>query len=82
MLPVNLVVLKEFAGHAAGCIAQVLATVPAAERELLLEALNALDDIEAMVGTAFDLSAEPVDDAEDEAVMPRLVPLDGVALVA
>ena len=57
MLPLDLEFLQELAGQALENIAQALATASGEQRSLLLDAMNALDDIEALVGTATEISA-------------------------
>ena len=74
--------LRELTGHAHECIAQVLATATAAQRELLLEAMNALDDIETLVEMPFDISGAVIE--ADAAGSPAVyaAPIAEVALVA
>lgn len=74
--------LRELAGHAHACIAQALTTATAAQRELLLEAMNALDDIEALVEMPSDISAALIEANATGSVAPYTAPIAEVALVA
>lgn len=69
-MPIELDFVQDLAGTAIENILQVLPGVSATQREALLAALNALDDIEAMLGTAQALApvlvaAEAEAEAED-----------------
>lgn len=72
--------LRELAGHAHACIAQALTTATPAQRELLLEAMNALDDIEILIEMPFDISAALTETPSPVAIYAA--PAAEVALVA
>ena len=74
--------LRELAGHAHACIAQALTTATPAQRELLLEAMNALDDIEILVEMPFDISAALTEAEPASPLAHYAAPAAEVALVA
>jgi hypothetical protein len=78
MVPVDLDFLQDRVGHALGCLAQALASAVGPQRVLLLDAMNALDDVDALVEIGFDLAGA-------ETPTLRLLPaasMPEVALVA
>lgn len=62
-MPIELDFLKDLAGQAVGSILEALPTARGAAREALLEALNALDGIEALADAALE-DAMADEDAE------------------
>ena len=72
-MPIEFDFLKDLAGQAVGHILEALPTVRGAAREALLEALNALDDIEALADAAReDAAAFDTSLPEDAAVQATL----------
>lgn len=67
-MPIELELMKDLAGQAVAGILEALPTVRGAAREALLEALNALDDIEVLAEAALGDA-----DAGDDAMAPEVL---------